>query len=194
MAPLLKRIGRRDQPIRRPFFQKVSVALMAAASLFMLGIVVGTLTLERSAGLPPSGASVRMDLLAVDAPSERSRVVLDHGELAHGEQVLFAPVSATHRYLAIVSLDATGTVTAHLPASGRSVNTSRFGPRALAAGKLAGTGPERFIAVFTDHPIELEVVARAARETFVRAGRLDRMARLDLPGEQVVRTVLKPTP
>ena len=59
--------------------------------------------------------------------------------------------------------------------------------------ELTGKGTERIIVVLSDQPIDVEVARRAARAAYQRAGGdVTRLPKLDLPGEQFVRTFAKP--
>ena len=69
-------------------------------------------------------------------------------------------------------------------------NATPFLPDSL---ELTGKGTERIVVVLSDQPIDVEVARRAARAAYQRAGGdVTRLPRLDLPGEQFVRTFAKP--
>jgi hypothetical protein len=96
-----------------------------------------------------------------------------------------------------MSIDEHGVVTALYPEQGASLtvpagvpNATHFLPDSI---ELTGVGLERIIVVLSDQPIALEAARKAARAAYDRAGGdLGHLPRLDLPGEQFVRTFAKP--
>lgn len=121
--------------------------------------------------------------------------------LARGERLRIGYQSGGHRYLLSLSIDDRGEVTPLYPESGRSLpvpgpnrdgeaRVTRFLPDSV---ELTGAGAERIILVLSDDPLEVEAARRAARAAFdLGGGELDRLPRLELPGEQFVRTFTKP--
>ncbi len=117
--------------------------------------------------------------------------------LAAGERLRLGYQTGGHRYLLSLSIDQRGEVTPLYPEQGPSLtvpagvpNATHFLPDSI---ELTGAGLERIIVVLSDQPIAMEAARRAARAAYDRAGGdLGRLPKLDLPGEQFMRTFAKP--
>jgi hypothetical protein len=117
--------------------------------------------------------------------------------LAAGERLRLGYQSGGHRYLLSLSIDEHGVVTPLYPEQGASLTVAAAVPRATHflpdSVELTGAGLERIIVVLSDQPISVEAARAAARAAYDRAGGdLSRLPKLDLPGEQFVRTFAKP--
>ncbi len=115
--------------------------------------------------------------------------------LAPGEWVRIGFRAGGYRYLAAVSIDEQGEVTALYPERGPSLRVRTEGATEYLSDKLAftGQGLERVVVVLTAEPLDVEDVKRAARARYDEArGNLSQLGTLDLPGEQFHRTFLKP--
>lgn len=115
--------------------------------------------------------------------------------LSPGERLALGYRPEGHRFVAALSLDAGGEVTALYPETGRSLpvpsgSGTHYLPDSLV---LTGRGLERVIVVLSDEPLGVEALGRAAREAYRRAGGdLTKLERIEAPGEQFHRTFLKP--
>ncbi len=115
--------------------------------------------------------------------------------LAKGERLRVGFVPAGHAYALLLSIDAQGTVTPVYAASGQQLSPS---PGSNAAWmydslELTGAGLERLIALYSDEPLGVNDVLKAALESFSAAGGdLSRMAPLAVDAVQVHRTFQKP--
>ncbi len=115
--------------------------------------------------------------------------------LGHGERVRIGFRAGNYRYLAAVSIDESGEVTALYPERGPSIRVRNDGAKEYLSDSLefTGHGLERLVVVMTADPIDVEDVRRAARARYDEArGNLSQLGTLDLPGEQFHRTFLKP--
>jgi len=193
----VERAARSARPARRAMRARVwmsSVAGIAAAAAALLVFVTspgkpGPTT--RSKG--GSGIIVRV----AGTDGQRTAGVDATEALARGERLRIGYQSGGHRYLLSLSIDDRGEVTPLYPERGPSLQVpdgsqtaTRFLPDSL---ELTGKGTERIVVVLSDDPIDVEVARRAARAAFQRAGGdVTRLPKLDLPGEQFVRTFAKP--
>ena len=115
--------------------------------------------------------------------------------LAPGERVRIGFRAGGYRYLAAVSIDEGGQVTALYPERGPSLRVRTDGSTEYLSDSLefTGRGLERVVVVMTAEPLDVEEVRRAARARYDEArGNLSQLGTLDLPGEQFHRTFLKP--
>jgi len=130
-------------------------------------------------------------------PGEPQRTVGSEGAeaLLPEERIRIGFQPGGHRYVAAISIDDQGSVTALYPDSGTSIAVSegdqtQYLPDSI---EFTGTGLERVIVVLSDEPLEMERLKQAASSSFQRAGGdLRRMPGLDVPGEQFPRLLLKP--
>jgi hypothetical protein len=115
--------------------------------------------------------------------------------LAKGERLRVGFMPAGHAYALLLSVDAQGTVTPVYAASGHELAPS---PGSTATWmydslELTGDGLERLIALYSDEPLGVNEVLKAALESYSAAGGdLSRMAPLTVDAEQVHRTFKKP--
>lgn len=113
--------------------------------------------------------------------------------LGFGEHVRIGYHNLHQPFLAVVSIDEKGEVTAIYPASGNSLpitSRSDFLPDSL---EFTGSGLERVIVYASKEPIDVNELERQAKVRYDEAhGNLLQMGRLDLPGEQFDRTFKKP--
>jgi len=193
----VERAARSARPARRAVRARVwmsSMAGMAAAAAALLVFVTapdkpGPTT--RSKG--GSGIIVRV----AGTDGQRTADVDATEALARGERLRIGYQSGGHKYLLSLSIDDRGEVTPLYPERGPSLqvpdgseNATRFLPDSL---ELTGKGTERIVVVLSDQPIDVEVARRAARAAYQRAGGdITRLPKLDVPGEQFVRTFAKP--
>ena len=193
----VERAARSARPARRAVRARVwmsSMAGMAAAAAALLVFVTSPekpgLTTRSKGG---SGIIVRV----AGTDGQRTAGVDATEALARGERLRIGYQSGGHKYLLSLSIDDRGEVTPLYPERGPSLQVpdgsqtaTRFLPDSL---ELTGKGTERIVVVLSDDPIDVEVARRAARAAFQRAGGdVTRLPKLDLPGEQFVRTFAKP--
>ncbi|NMO16414.1 DUF4384 domain-containing protein [Pyxidicoccus fallax] len=115
--------------------------------------------------------------------------------LAPGERVRLGYQADGHRYVAAVSVDASGEVTPLHPESGESAPVEPGADMHWLPGswELTGSGGERVVLVLSDAPLAVESLVDAARRAFQAAsGDVERMAPLDVPGEQTHWVLRKP--
>ncbi|RJS19313.1 ACP synthase [Corallococcus sp. H22C18031201] len=115
--------------------------------------------------------------------------------LRPGERVRLGYTADTHRYVAALSIDATGEVTALYPDAGESLPVEPGDGMHWLPGSLefTGTGAERVVVLLSDAPLDMDALRDAARRAYAVSGRdLDLMPALDVPGEQTQWTLLKP--
>jgi hypothetical protein len=97
--------------------------------------------------------------------------------------------------VAAVSVDEKGSVSALYPEEGVSLPAEAAPRTTYLPGSLefTGHGRERVIVVLSDEALRVGALEAAAQEAFRRAGGdVSRLGRLDVPGEQFQRTLLKP--
>jgi hypothetical protein len=140
-----------------------------------------------------AGMTVRI----AGATGQRTAQVEATEALAAGERLRLGYQSGGHRYLLSLSIDEHGVVTPLYPEQGSSLTVPAAVPAATHflpdSVELTGAGLERIIVILSDQPISVEAARAAARAAFDRAGGdLARLPKLDLPGEQFVRTFAKP--
>jgi hypothetical protein len=165
-----------------------TVAAAAAALLLFVGPQQSTNRIKGGAG---------MIVRVAGADGQRTAGVDATEALARGERLRIGYQSGGHKYLLSLSIDDRGEVTPLYPERGPSLevpagsdSATRFLPDSL---ELTGKGTERIVVVLSDQPIDVEVARRAARAAWQRAGGdVTRLPRLELPGEQFVRTFAKP--
>ncbi len=113
--------------------------------------------------------------------------------LSSGERVRIGYHQLRERYIAVVSVDEKGEVTAIYPAEGKSLPVKPEGDYLPESLEFTGAGIERVIVVASNEPLDAEELKRATKERFDEArGNLLQMGRLDVPGEQFHRTFRKP--
>ncbi|MBZ4398946.1 ACP synthase [Myxococcus sp. AS-1-15] len=115
--------------------------------------------------------------------------------LEPGERVMLGYKAGAHRYMAAVSVDAIGEVTALHPESGASVAVEPGTEVHWLEGswEFTGSGVERVVLVLGDEPFAVESLVEATRRAFAAAGgEVERMAPLDVKGAQTHWVLLKP--
>ncbi|NTX55110.1 ACP synthase [Myxococcus sp. CA039A] len=115
--------------------------------------------------------------------------------LEPGERVMLGYKAGTHRYVAAVSVDAIGEVTALHPESGASAPVESGEDLHWLQGswEFTGSGAERVVLVLGDEPFTVESVVEATRRAFTAAnGEVERMSQLDVPGAQTHWVLFKP--
>jgi hypothetical protein len=186
------------RPARRAVRARVwmsSMAGMAAAAAALLIFV--TSPKDPGHGTRRKGGGSGIIVRVAGADGQRTAGVDATEALARGERLRIGYQSGGHKYLLSLSIDDRGEVTPLYPERGPSLqvpdgseNATRFLPDSL---ELTGKGTERIVVVLSDQPIDVEVARRAARAAYQRAGGdVTRLPKLDLPGEQFVRTFAKP--
>jgi hypothetical protein len=171
---------------------------MGMAAAVLAAIVIGPL-LKR----PPiefgtrvkGGASIALRIGGMGTGSQRLASAHGVEPLAPGERVRIGYQAGNRRYLVAISIDQRGTVTELYGEEGSSLRVApgdetRYLPDSL---EFTGNGLERVIVVLSDEPLELTKVKQAAEAAYnaVR-GDLRQLPKLDVPGEQFHRLLLKP--
>jgi hypothetical protein len=121
------------------------------------------------------------------------RLAGDREALAPGERVRVGYEVADHKYVAVVSVDESGQVTPLYPESGKSLRAETTpGMHVLPDSvEFTGAGYERVITLFSDQPLTVESISGAAKKAFEKAGSVEGMGPLDIPGEQTSKLVRK---
>ena len=162
--------------------------MMAAAGLML------TLNLVSSGAANRVKGGAEIDLYV--GGDGHTRTAATREMLAPGERIRIQYKPGPWSYLLVVSVDEDGVVSPLYPTSGPAlpIGQDGGGARMLPDSiEFTGGGLERIIVVMTDEPLTVEEVAAAAREAFDAAeGDLDRLPKLDLPGEQFHRMIIKP--
>jgi hypothetical protein len=111
--------------------------------------------------------------------------------LTSGERVEIKYSLNSSRYLIAVSVDESGEVTS-IPERGESMLVKNRGqlPNSI---EFTGHGTEHVVVVMTKDPLQVEDVRRALRQRYDEArGNLMQLGQLDIPGEQLHYSFLKP--
>jgi hypothetical protein len=201
--------GARPAPSRRLPARAWALPTLAMAAAVALVVTFHGRTPEVGAGggapggrVPPPGwdgikGGAGMTVRIAGAAGQRTAQVEATEALAAGERLRLGYQSGGHRYLLSLSIDEHGEVTPLYPEQGSSLTVAAAVPTATHflpdSVELTGAGLERIIVVLSDQPISVEAARAAARTAYDRAGGdLARLPKLDLPGEQFVRTFAKP--
>ena len=182
---------------RRPIRASVWVAPMLAMAACLVAMVtfVPRPVIEKPTTRSKDGSGIIVRVAGTDGQRTADGAAIE--ALARGERLRIGYQPGSHRYLLSLSIDDRGEVTPLYPERGPSLQVpdgsetaTRFLPDSL---ELTGKGTERIVVVLSDQPIDVEVARRAARAAYQRAGGdVTRLPKLDLPGEQFVRTFAKP--
>ena len=141
------------------------------------------------------GSEVVLRIAGKDASIQRVASEQGAEPLSLGERIRIGYQAGRHSYLVAIAVDNAGSLTPLYEDKGRSLKVdpgdeTRYLPDSL---EFTGPGLERVIVILSDEPLELAKVKQAA-EIAYRAveGDLRRLPKLDVPGEQFQRLVLKP--
>ncbi|HEY4394017.1 MAG TPA: ACP synthase [Polyangia bacterium] len=189
----------------RPAPRRLPARVWALPTLAMAAAVALVVTFHGRTQAPlvegPPGVRLKggagMTVRIAGAAGQRTAQVEATETLAAGERLRLGYQSGGHRYLLSLSIDEHGAVTPLYPEQGASLTVSAAVPSATHflpdSVELTGAGLERIIVVLSDQPIAVEAARAAARAAYDRAGGdLARLPKLELPGEQFVRTFAKP--
>jgi len=179
----------------------VPLAGWALAAALLLTVAVGPLlsSLEGSGRNRLKGGAEVVLRVGGDPGTPQREVVSETPELlAVGERVRIGYVASGYRFVAALSVDEQGAVTALYPEAGVSLPAEQgqgvsYLPESL---EFTGDGAERVWVVLTENPVSVDTLKQGLHDAFNRAGgELERMPLLHLPvrGEQFCRTVLKPS-
>jgi len=138
--------------------------------------------------------------LYVGREGAASRVAASREILSEHDRVRIAYRPGGWRYLAIISIDQSGRISALYPIEGESLpvdpsdRQTRVLPDSLS---FDGEGLERVVILFSDAPLLMGEIQRAAHEAFLAArGDLEKLGKLTLPVEggleEISRTLIKP--
>ncbi|HEY4183889.1 MAG TPA: hypothetical protein VGP07_02425 [Polyangia bacterium] len=139
--------------------------------------------------------AVAIRIAPPDDGPQRNASVAAPERLAMGERLRIGVNPGGRHYLFAISIDDKGVVTGLYPEVGVSValppaSTLQYLPDSV---ELTGAGLERMIVVLTDEPMELDIMARSAKESFEKAkGDLLHFPDLVIEGDQFHRTFIKP--
>lgn len=174
-----------------PWTVRVGLALAATLAVAVgAKLTVGgapTTHLKGGAGVEVVVAGATQRVASVDPLTPEA--------LAPGERVRLGVVADGWRYVAVVSVDERGEVTAIYPEAGPSLalrggREAEYLPDSV---EFTGQGLERVVVVMTGAPVAVEDVVKALRTRYDEAhGDLMHLQPLALPGEEFQRTFLKP--
>jgi len=192
----VERAARRPGAAPARSLRWLAPVLSIAAGLFLVLTAAPVIrgTLSTHGNRTKGGADVVLKIAAKDNGPQREASAQTPEPLGLGERVRIGYKGGGHRYVASVSIDEQGEVTALYPEEGRSLAAAEgseleYLPNSL---EVTGRGLEQVVVVLSDEPLEVEALKAAARGAYEKAGSLARMGKLDVPGEQFSRTVLKP--
>jgi hypothetical protein len=204
----VERAARGARPVPRRLPARVwALPTLAMAAAVAVVVTFHGRTPQVGAGAPgghvtPPGwdgikGGAGMTVRIAGAAGQRTAQVEATEALAAGERLRLGYQSGGHRYLLSLSIDEHGVVTPLYPEQGSSLTVPAAVPTATHflpdSVELTGVGLERIIVVLSDQPISVESARAAAKAAYDRAGGdLARLPKLDLPGEQFVRTFAKP--
>lgn len=178
-------------------------ALAAAAMLVAVAVVGLGPILLRQQPVHRNGlkGGAGMDLVIKGAGNGPQRMASPDvaALLAPGERVRIGYQAGALGYVAAVSVDEHGEVTPLYPQEGQSPKVESTPESGDAthylpdAWEFTGKGLERVVVVLTPEPLAVDALTRAAREAYQHShGDLSRMDKLDVPGEQFHRMLVKP--
>jgi hypothetical protein len=173
------------QPVRRPWLGYV---MAIAASL----LVVATVPLLLPKKSPIIKGSDTIELQVAGAPGVTRKALPNVAEpLSSGERVeLFFTAYAT-RYVVTVSIDEAGEVSSY-PEHGKSLPVTGKGHLPDSV-EFTGHGFEHVVVVLSAEPLSVDDVRRALKTRYEEArGNLTQLGQLDVPGEQLHYTFMKP--
>jgi hypothetical protein len=170
-----------------PFPWRSSIGLLAAAAAVLVGLRVYAPSAESGESLRPKGAD-RFDV-AVQRGQDRFRLAA-HAKVLPGDQLGFFYSSSTKGHLAILSVDAAGSVDVLHPSNSASSTQIEAGVHVpLPDGAIAsgGSGCEWIVGVFSDAPIDI----RQLRSILKSSPRSTADCNLDphVPSARAVQTI-----
>ena len=167
-------------------------AVMALAACFAVVLLAKPLFLSGTPhNLTKGGAAME---LYVGGNGAAPRLAHDGEALARGERVRVGYTATDKQYVAVVSIDEQGKVSALYPEKGQSLPVEPgSGPHLLPESvEFDGRGFERVVTVFSDAPLAVDQIVEAARSAFDRASGVEQMGPLGLPSvEESTRLVQK---
>lgn len=170
-------------------------ALGMAAAVLVTIVAVPLVTQVPAGSRRKGGSEISLRIALSDGSAQRTASGVGPEPLSPGERVRLGYQAGPHRYLLAISIDQQGAVTVLYDDKGRSLSVgpgeeTRYLPASL---EFTGSGLERVIVVLSDEPLEVSQVKRAAEVAYHSVeGDLRRLAKLEVPGEQFHRLVLKP--
>jgi len=193
----VERAARSARPARRAVRARVWMSSMAGIAAAAAALLVFVTAPDKPGPTTRSKGGSGIIVRVAGTDGQRTAGVDATEALARGERLRIGYQSGGHKYLLSLSIDDRGEVTPLYPERGPSLQVpdgsqtaTRFLPDSL---ELTGKGTERIVVVLSDDPIDVEVARRAARAAYQRGGGdVTRLPKLDLPGEQFVRTFAKP--
>jgi hypothetical protein len=182
---------------RGPSSLKSKQALWAYAAMAAAAALIVTVTPAPSTRNRLKGGAEALLVVGGDEGTPQREVTSDTPALLSvGERVRIGYVAGGHSFVAAISVDSQGVVSPLYPQQGQSLPVERGGQVAYLPDSLEffGEGAERIVVVLTDMPLTLEQLKQAAAEAYARSGGdLEKLPALNLPGEQIHRTVIKPS-
>lgn len=159
-----------------------SVLVVAAVPLVMRDTTHG----NRPKGVPMVGLKV-----GGTQGSPRDAMPNVTEPLSTGERVEIVFSAEETRYIVAVSVDEQGEISSY-PEHGQSMPVTGKGHLPDSV-ELTGHGFEHMVVLFTRDPLQVEDVRRALRSRYDEArGNLTQLGQLDVPGEQLHYTFMKP--
>ncbi len=180
---------------------------LAMAALTLVAVSVGPWSATEDAVVPINLGTERPNRTKGDGALELRISAGDEGPqreasadapepLSEGERIRIGYRPGSWRYVLALAVDAQGEVSPLYPEHGESLPVQRAEEGASwlpDSVEFFGEGAERVILVLSDAPVSVDAAREAALRAFSEArGDVTRLPRLDLPGEQFHRTLLKP--
>jgi len=168
---------------------------LALAATLAVGVTVKLTLGDKPHGNGLKGGAGVEVVVAGATQRPASKDPLTPEALAPGERVRLGVVADEWRYVAVVSIDEHGEVTAIYPEAGQSLamrggHDTEYLPDSV---EFTGKGLERVVVVMTEAPVAVEDVVKLLRTRYDDAhGDLMHLPPLALHGEEFHRTFLKP--
>ncbi len=171
---------------------------MSIAAAVLVAIVAAPIikTVSTQPGVrPKGGANVMLRIGGTGSGPTRVVSAQTPESLALGERVRIGYQAGAHRYLVAVSIDERRTVTELYAERGSSLpvgpgDETRYLPESL---EFTGSGLEGVVVILSDQPLQLSQVKAAAEAAYDAArGDLRQLPKLQVPGEQFHRVLIKP--
>jgi hypothetical protein len=185
---------RRSETLRTPPRRWVATTVAMAASVLVVLLARPLLSDGGGPNRLKGGAVAELRIGGGEGPQREARSDAPEA-LAPGERVRLGYRADGHRYVAAVSVDAAGEVTPLHPESGASLPVEPGADLHWLpdSWEFTGSGAERVVLVLLDDPLPVDALVAAATQAFQAAGgKVERMAPLDVPGQQTHWVLHKP--
>lgn len=174
-------------PVRKPWLGYV---MAVAAGLLIVAAVPLVLREGNGGGTRLKGADT-VELQVAGGAGSRKALPNVSEPLSTGERVQVYFSAYSTRYVIAVSVDEAGEISSY-PERGQSLPVTGKGHLPDSV-EFTGHGFERMVVILSSEPLQVEAVRRALRDRFDEArGNLTQLGQLDVAGEQLHYTFMKP--